>query len=436
MAQKQKPKRPSPLDEPPTASSSDSEEEEMQQPSSMQHEEEEEEEVSSGEEEEESSGEEAEDDDLPPPISKTHAPPPPKTPHPQPSSSDSKTESEFGTESESESTPAKVVKPLASKPMDQAQKPKVLPATAPSKPSLKRPAENNNAAHVAKKKKKSGDSSSSTAASDEEMEVDGKKSGDQLKKSGDQLKKQRLWSEEDELAILKGMIEFASKTGQDPLKFAGTNAFHDFMKKSVHVEVTGNQLKEKVRRLKKKYEIAAVRGNSAEGLTFTKPHDQKTFELSKKVWGSEQDGGVANGAVEKPKANGSAAKTPKKKETGSRNVASAKKVKPEPKQELAPVLSLEWKGSEKMQIDPKPDSGEVTMFLHAVSRFTQGFGICGLDERDVRRGLELIGESKSAELREKWKKLQRAELELFVKRAELIAEQTKLIAEALWSSNH
>ncbi|KAK7331816.1 hypothetical protein VNO80_28557 [Phaseolus coccineus] len=426
MAQKQK--RPSPLDEPPTASSSDSEEEETQQPSSLRHGEEEEEEASSGEEEEESSGEEAEDDDLPPPINKTNPPPPSTNPHPQPSSSDSETASESETESETESTPAKAVKPLASKPMDQAQKPKALPSPAPPKPPLKRAAENINS-HIAKKKKKSGDSSSSAAASDEEME-DGKKSGDQMKKS------QRLWSEDDEIAILKGLADFTSKTGHDPLKFEGGNAFHAFLKKSLHVEVTSNQLKEKARRLKKKYETAAVRGNGADGLTFSKPHDQKTFELSRKVWGSELDGAVANGAVEKPKANGNATKSPKKKETGSRNVASAKKAKPEPKQEVVPGPRSELKESEKTQINQKPVSCEVSMFLHAVSRFKEGLGVFGLDEGDVMRGLELIGESKRAELRAKWKKLQRTELELFANRSELIGEQTKLIVEALRSSNH
>ncbi|TKY71577.1 Mediator-associated protein 1 [Spatholobus suberectus] len=433
MAQKQK-LRPSPLDEPPTASSSSSEEED-QQPSSQQHEEDA---VSSGEEEEEEEASSQEDDgeeeeDLPPAPKNTPPPPPPTNPHPQPSSSESDTETGSETESEPDPIPAKV-KPLASKPMDQAQKPKPQPSPAPPKSGPKRPAENN--AHVTdpkRAKKKSTNSSSSfaaAAASDDETEEDGKKSGDNSKKP------QRLWSEEDELAILKGVVEFSSKTGQDPLKFANANAFHDFMKRSLHVEVSSNQLKEKVRRLKKKFETNAGKGKNGEGPTFSKPHDQKAFELSKKVWGSEQGGG-ANGPVEKPKSNGNAAKSPKKKETGSRNVASAKKLKPETKLELAPVPvpadSLALKESGMMDIDQKPGSGCGSSLWREISRRREGVE---LDEDELKRGLELIGESKRAELEGKWKKIRLAEIELVANRSLLIGEQTKLIAEALQSSGH
>ncbi|KAG4381026.1 hypothetical protein AAZX31_15G061200 [Glycine max] len=437
MAQKQK-LRPSPLDEPPTASSSDSEEEEeqqQQQPSSQQHEEEEEE-VSSGEEEEASSEEEEDENLPPPPISKNPPPPPPSNPQPQPTSSESETESGSETESEPHPTPVKV-KPLASKPMDQAQKPKAQPSPAPPPPksASKRPAENNNnnarVADPKRAKKKATESSSAAAISDDEMEEDGKKSGDNSKKF------QRLWSEEDELAILKGVVEFTSKTGLDPLKFPNANAFHDFMKKSLHVEFSSNQLKEKLRRLKKKFETQAGKGKNGDAPKFSKPHDQKFFELSKKAWGSE-DGGVANGSVEKPKSNGNAAKSPnpKKKESGSRNVASAKKPKPETNPEPAPVPSLEFKESERMEIDQKPDGGDACLFLRELVRYKEGANVSRLDEDDVKRGLELIEESKRAELRGKWKKLHHAEMELFANRSELIGEQTKLILEALRSSNH
>nr|KYP48461.1 hypothetical protein KK1_029836 [Cajanus cajan] len=374
MAPKQK-LRPSHLEDPPTASSSSSGEED-QQPSSQQRQEDE---VPSAEEEEEeaSSQEDEEDDDLPPP--------PPTNPQYQPSSSETDTDSGSETESEPDPTPAKV-KPLASRPMDQPQKPKPQPSAAPSKTiGLKRTVDNNNIADPKRPKKKPANSSSSTAAtataaaSDDEMEEDGKKSGDQAKKS-------RLWSEEDELAILKGMVDFTSKTGQDPLKFTNASAFHDFMKKLLHVEVTSNQLKEKVRRLKKKFETTAGKGKNGEAPTFSKPHDQKAFELSKKVWGSEQGLGavaIANGPVEKPKSNGSVAKSPKKKESSSRNKRG--------------VL---------------------------------------LNEDAVKMGLELIGESKRAELEEKWRKFRLAEMKLFVDRQLLIAEHTRLIVEALESSNN
>ncbi|TKY46350.1 Mediator-associated protein 1 [Spatholobus suberectus] len=255
MAQKQKQQRPFPIDDPPTASSSEYEEDEDQQPSSQQRKEE----VSSEEEEEEVSSQEDHDDQP------SSLPPAATNPRPKPSSSES------DTDTDSEPEPTKV-KP---KPVDPAQKPKPQPTPAPPRSGSKRVAENNVQPKRAKKKPTDASSSAAAAvASDEETEEDGKKSGGHTKLF------QRLWSEEDELAILKGMAEFTSKTGQDPYKYA--DSFHDFVKKSLHVEASSNQLKEKIRRLKKKFETNAGRGKNGEGPRLYKPHDQTVFELSKR----------------------------------------------------------------------------------------------------------------------------------------------------------
>ncbi|XVF01810.1 hypothetical protein REPUB_Repub04eG0121400 [Reevesia pubescens] len=95
----------------------------------------------------------------------------------------------------------------------------------------------------------------------------------------------RLWSEADEIAILKGMIEYKSKKGSDP--YADSSGFHDFIKKSIQADVSQYQLKEKIRRLKKKYTTNAEKGLNGNDPVFSKPHDQKSFELSKKIWGNE-----------------------------------------------------------------------------------------------------------------------------------------------------
>ncbi|KAF3450471.1 hypothetical protein FNV43_RR06554 [Rhamnella rubrinervis] len=125
---------------------------------------------------------------------------------------------------------------------------------------------------------------------------------------------------------------------------ADMNAFHDFIKKSLHVNVTKSQLVDKIRRLKKKY------ANNAGKKKFnpTKPHEQKAFDLSKKIWGNEQPSG----------------------------------------------------------------------------------------EHVLKRGLDMIVESKRVELEEKWKKLNLAELELYARRSQLISDQAKLILDAYKSSDH
>ncbi|XP_031259951.1 uncharacterized protein LOC116118120 [Pistacia vera] len=58
-------------------------------------------------------------------------------------------------------------------------------------------------------------------------------------------------------------------------------------------------------------------------------------------------------------------------------------------------------------------------------------GMAGSEEFVIKQGLDMIGGAKKAELEERWKKLQIAQLQLFVERTDLIKEQTELILEAM-----
>ncbi|MBA0600326.1 hypothetical protein Gorai_006515 [Gossypium raimondii] len=83
---------------------------------------------------------------------------------------------------------------------------------------------------------------------------------EEVKRTGEDAKKllfQRLFSEDDEIALLKGMLDYSAKTGADP--HTDMNGFYDFVKKSIHT--------------------------NGEDPTFSKAHEQKAFELSKKIWG-------------------------------------------------------------------------------------------------------------------------------------------------------
>ncbi|MBA0725579.1 hypothetical protein Golax_022155, partial [Gossypium laxum] len=86
---------------------------------------------------------------------------------------------------------------------------------------------------------------------------------EEVKRTGEDAKKllfQRLFSEDDEIALLKGMLDYSAKTGADP--HTDMNGFYDFVKKSIHTNVSKVQLMDK-----------------------SKAHEQKAFELSKKIWG-------------------------------------------------------------------------------------------------------------------------------------------------------
>ncbi|KAE9597970.1 putative transcription factor GeBP family [Lupinus albus] len=349
-----------------------------------------------------------------------HNQPLPQNPTPlsvkSPTSSDSDTDSGSDSDSDTSLLNSKP-KPLASKPIDQTPKPNSNSAhPVKDKHALKRPAKAinvsvNDPPKRAKKKGIDGDGDG-----DEEMK-DVKKSGGGGGESNSKKLFQRLWSEEDEIAILKGMVEFTSKIGQDPYRYA--DAFYDFMKKSLHAEASGNQLKEKIRRLKLKFEKNAKRGKNGEDPNFSKSFDRETFQLSKKVWGNAASG-------EKAKPDGKVGKSPKKGVKSTSVVA----LKPESKLEARSVDSNKDVNSDNVELTDASET-DMTSYLLEVIRVNKGVGLNGLSEDVVKRGMELIGASERKELEGQWKELQDAELELSVKRVELIANHARLTLEAL-----
>lgn len=92
---------------------------------------------------------------------------------------------------------------------------------------------------------------------------------------------QRLWNDSDEIAILQGMIDYKAEKGIDPLYEA--DDFLGFIRNSLHVvDVNSSQIVNKVRTLKKKFKNAKKK-------IIVGPHGRKVLELSKKIWGSNDD---------------------------------------------------------------------------------------------------------------------------------------------------
>ncbi|XP_058747601.1 probable transcription factor At1g61730 [Vicia villosa] len=377
-----------PLDDPPTASSSSDDD---QPPSSKKPEDEvvdeEEDSEKAGEEteEDEDEGSSSEEEQVQPPSKN----PPPSTPisNPKP---DSGSESESGSESDSEQEPTPPnakVKPLASKPMKAQPQAQTQSTPVPARSGTKRA--NENGSKPAKKK-------TTGAGGGSENEADG--DGD-VKMTGEDSKKmnQRVFTEGDEIAILKGLADFISKTGKDPMK--ELVEFHSFVKKSIHGDVTTEQLKRKVRGLKMKFK---------DGGGFTKEHDKKAFELSKKVWGNtEGNNNVGNEGEENGKVN---EKTPKstKKEAPVRNNGSAKK--------------------EKVVNGAGKDEGGVdrSLALSEMCRFGEAAPLNAME-----RGIGLLEESMVDEFNEGWRKVQIAEMELLVTRRQLLTDQARIALDAL-----
>ncbi|XP_019419992.1 PREDICTED: probable transcription factor At3g04930 isoform X2 [Lupinus angustifolius] len=93
---------------------------------------------------------------------------------------------------------------------------------------------------------------------------------------------QRLWTDEDEIELLQGFLDYTSHRGSS--HHNDTALFYDQIKSKFQIDFNKNQLVEKIRRLKKKYRNVLNKINSGKEFSFKSPHDQATFEISRKIW--------------------------------------------------------------------------------------------------------------------------------------------------------
>lgn len=363
--------------------------------------EEEEEETS----EEEIEGSESESEPEPPQVNKKSTPAPvSKKSEPQPSKIQSANSSSDDDESDSETNsdspikkPDSSVKPIASKPMDDT------PRTPNSKNSRSKSNASGTATTAGAKRPlvTSTVRDSKRAKKKSETEVEG---SEDKAVSNDDSKKlfQRLWSEDDEIAILQGMLDYRAKKKADPI--ADLNDFHEFIKKSIHIDVSKTQLQDKIRRLKKKYKNNSSKENKGKYKVPSKAHEHTAYELSKKVWGQE-------GNALSPKPNGTAAK-------GSKTKISA---------------ALGTKGDE-MEVPVNEDNKlggvkgeEGNKDIHI------GLGDQRFDSWIAEEGWKMMKGEKREEMEEKWKKLRLKEVEVCVEKLELKLEHAKIVLEAMKS---
>ncbi|KAK3041898.1 hypothetical protein RJ639_002180 [Escallonia herrerae] len=375
----------------------------LQPERSSSEEEEEEEEEGSGSGS--GSGSESEDNNASPQAKKptttsTKKPDTPQKTPPAPSSSDEESGSDSGSDSESPPEkprePGPNIKPTATNPMEVLSEPTSPTPLAGSK----RPAESEPKGTQRTKKKVEAVGSGSAA-----MPEDPKKLF------------QRVWGEDDEIAVLKGMIEYRAKKGADPVA-DHMNAFYGFIKKSLHFDCSKTQLADKVRRLKNKYVNNARKEKKGKGRTFSKAHEQKTYEISKDIWGKEGNGGGVD--VGNSTASGTARKAAQSQSFRVNNGLKS------PQKEV---------GADKAV--GKVEVGHGVSSLVPCGCGGRGVGDDGGSvEEYIRGGLELLGDEKRMELEGKWRKLWLREAEVFAERAELMGERAKAVVEAIKSKGY
>ncbi|XP_062106179.1 STOREKEEPER protein-like [Humulus lupulus] len=299
------------------------------------------------------------------------------------SGSDSETDSDSDSDSDNTNPPSPTTADFTIKPSKSIEDSVKSKVQKPTKPSVSTPAPA---------------TPTTTSKRAAEKELEGKNS--KKKKATDeedpkQLSAfQRLWSDDDEIEILKGLIDYQSKKGKDPT--ADMNAFLEFIKKNLHVDVEKRQLSSKISRLKKKYLSNSGKVEKGEESVLSKPHDRKSFELSKKIWGST----VTNG-------------------DGSEDSAKSAKNKSKP---------IVKSSDGEVKTNPTdPDE-----FWSNYPCLTDSLKLVNsIPENLMKQTLPLIASSKLKELENKWKKLHMEGIELQNQRNELTFEQSKLILKLL-----
>ncbi|RZC84482.1 hypothetical protein C5167_047268 [Papaver somniferum] len=257
-------------------------------------------------------------------------------------------------------------------------------------------------------------------------QVEAEKSSKRRKKNNDanageesEKKTARVWTEEGEIVLLKGMIDYM-KQGKNPI--SDSNGFYEFIKGSINVDVTKEQLSSKIRHAKGRYRQNEAKEKSGEVLTFTKSHFEKCYELSKSIWGAEnkpENDGKGKKGGETIEVDGATnGKSKKKKASNDAGVS-------EKREESVKVGDVDGKLKATVEKEEVEGSGLIELAQHMAPP--------GLKSFLNRRGFQLLEPSKRKAFEKRWKDLQVAEGELFLRRIDLVREFSLKALEALKS---
>ncbi|CAA0839084.1 DNA-binding storekeeper protein-related transcriptional regulator [Striga hermonthica] len=191
---------------------------------------------------------------------------------------------------------------------------------------------------------------------------------------------QRIWSDADEIAVLKGIMQFRAEKKSDP--YGNFDTFFEFIKKKLHIDVTKKQLRDKMFRMKKKYTNNKSKEEEGKGRTFASQHEEEAYDLSNKVWGAEKDNWVE-------KADGSGDEKEEGVEKGSGSGADTNNIK---------------EGAEK--------------------------------EEGVKKANDSGADINNIEDEEALKKLEIEEMEVYMRHFEVKVEQAKLLLQVMKSQVH
>lgn len=234
----------------------------------------------------------------------------------------------------------------------------------------------------------------------------------------------RLWSEQDEIGILQGMIDFKLQKGKDA--YADTNAFHEFVKDSISVSVSKKQLTDKIRRLK----LKCLANAEIDGIDkVVKPHEGKLLELWKKIWEGEspEDGNVVenNGANGKDDVVENGAEVDDKE--GGNVVEDG-------------VNGKVGVAGNQVEVDiDEEEEGEgknfKKMYPYLSRAWESDVSCSALMKNFLMDNIRMVGSVGLREMDKKWKNVYVEQLKLYVKRLDLVKEHTQAVLDQLATSD-
>ncbi|KAL9254682.1 STOREKEEPER protein-like protein [Drosera capensis] len=231
----------------------------------------------------------------------------------------------------------------------------------------------------------------------------------------------RIWSEEDEIVLLEGVLEFQRKNGVSVSSDPGM--FHETVKDKFSMSVDKTQLKEKLRRLKDKYN--RMKGSEGKSPDVSKPHDGRCFELFNRIWGDGDVVGNNNGdgSENVKKKTVSAASPGKSGKKGSANGSNA--VVGMKATGVGNGGNVSRDGEDVLPREYRPELTE--LYPHLMRALKSREGIVGSGV--VLSSIGVLGESELKGLDDRWKKMRKTELQLYMKEMDRRKEETDLLKE-------
>ncbi|CAA7031422.1 unnamed protein product [Microthlaspi erraticum] len=239
----------------------------------------------------------------------------------------------------------------------------------------------------------------------------------------------RIWTEEDEVIILKSFVDYRYKTRYEPK--TDWDAFHRFVGGSIAAKVSRVQLASKMRKLKSKFLADVKRINQGKKPHFTRVSDSEAFGYASLIWGEYE----AHGAMNKPPLSDSSEEEDEvmaNVEALTENVAAKSELDVKSHHEVVADKIVEngtAAGKESHDdVDDTTDGDELSAVQDAFETLLSQ-GLSDFKKKFQLEKLMKLGDGKRKELSDDWKALCVEEVKFNIKKLRFSAKLAEALSE-------